>query len=66
MSEQAKPEKLTEEHLIFLDELRESGETNMWGARPYVQREFPELSKNEASAILTYWMRTFEGRQRSV
>lgn len=58
------PAKLTQEHLEFLDALRESGATNMFGSRPYLQNEFPALSKNEASAIITHWMRTFEARQK--
>lgn len=56
------PEKLLDEHLIYLDELRESGKTNMYGARPYLIREFPNLSKSEAANILSYWMKTFSER----
>lgn len=52
----------TEEHLTYLDELRESGETNMFGAAPYLQREFPGLSKEEAKAVLLDWMHTFSKR----
>ena len=57
-----KPECLTEDHLEFLDDLRESGQTNMFGARPYVQDEFPELSTMEAKQVLLYWMETFSNR----
>jgi len=57
-----KPECLTEDHLMFLDDLRESGVTNMFGARPYVQDEFPDLSTMEAKQVLLYWMETFSGR----
>jgi hypothetical protein len=60
MSETNKPEVATDEHLEFLDELRESGETNMFGARPYLRAEFPWLSEKEAGEILAYWMRTFQ------
>ena len=31
---------LTQEHIDFLDELRESGDTNMFGAQPYIVDEF--------------------------
>ena len=48
-----------DEHLEFLDELRESGVTNMFGARSYLLREFPELEKQDAGDILKYWMQTF-------
>ena len=37
-----RPKFITEEHLEYLDELRESGITNMYGARPYLINEFPE------------------------
>lgn len=51
----------TEEQLEFLDELRESGATNMFGAAPYVQRRFG-VSHQEATAIVANWMRTFSQR----
>jgi hypothetical protein len=57
-----RPEFVTDEHLVYLDELRESGETNMFGARPYLMEEFDELSKTEAEVVLTYWMKTFSER----
>lgn len=47
------------EHLKFLNELRESGRVNMFGARPYLHEAFPELSKKETQDVLEYWMRTF-------
>lgn len=52
-----KPE-LTDEHKWFLEDLRQSGETNMFGAGPYLQEEFA-LDKKEASALLVEWMRTY-------
>lgn len=45
----------------YLDKLRESGETNMFGARPYVEEMF-DLDKKVAGAVLTKWMRTFSDR----
>lgn len=51
--------KMNKAHKKFLDELRESGETNMFGARPYIQEEFG-LDKKEAGEILSEWMRTFK------
>lgn len=54
-----------EQHLQFLDDLRETGVTNMFGAAPYVTAQFPSLRKGEAEAILKYWMRTFEVRHRA-
>jgi hypothetical protein len=56
-----KPEGLTDEHLDYLDELRESGFTNIFGARPFLQEDF-DLDRDTARAILTYWMNTFGER----
>ena len=39
----------------FLNRLRESGETNMYGASPYLACAF-DLPKREASKILMEWM----------
>ena len=45
----------------YLDGLRESGETNMYGAGPYVQGTFG-IEKKEASALVAKWMKTFSVR----
>lgn len=50
-----------EDHLNYLDELRESGVVNMFGAGPYLEEEF-DLSKQEARTILKEWMNTFGER----
>lgn len=57
--QKARPEFCTDEHLEFLDDLRESGETNMFGARPYLMEEFPDLDAKQASSVLSYWMKSF-------
>lgn len=57
-----KPEALTEEHLEYLDALRESGVTNMFGAVPFLKGEFPKLSEKKAQEILVYWMESFGER----
>ena len=59
-----RPETVKTEHLDYLDELRESGETNMFGAGPYLRREFPQLNKDDAREILLYWMGTFGPEER--
>jgi hypothetical protein len=43
----------------FLEELRESGQTNMFGARPYLQAVFPDLSDVQAKVILVKWMESY-------
>ena len=47
-----------EKYFVFLDDLRESGETNMLGAIPYLQQAFPELADDRVRArkILLAWM----------
>lgn len=47
------------EHKDYLDELRESGETNMFGAAPYLMDEFG-ITRQEARNILSEWMKTFK------
>jgi hypothetical protein len=56
-----RPEIVTEEHLVYLDNLRESGDTNMFGAGPYVEGVFG-VSKKEAREIVGYWMKSFSER----
>lgn len=50
---------MEKEYKEFLDELRESGETNMFGAGIYLQEEFG-LEKREAREVLSNWMKNFE------
>jgi len=49
---------MTEAHKEFLDELRESGVTNMFGAPAFVEEAF-DVSKKEARAIVSEWMASF-------
>lgn len=59
-----RPAFITDDHLDFLDCLRESGATNMFGARPYLKKEFRELKDDQAAEILSYWMKTFGKDER--
>ena len=66
MSEETKekverPEVVEEAHLTYLDNLRESGVANMFGANPYLREEFG-IDRYEASRILQYWMKSFSER----
>lgn len=54
-----RPAVVLTEHLEYLDELRDSGETNMFGSLPYVMEEFTTLSKAEAQKVITYWMKSY-------
>jgi len=48
---------------MFLDALRDSGVTNMFGAGTFIEKEFG-ISKQEARNFLTTWMRNF-GKESS-
>lgn len=52
------------DYFEYLDKLRESGITNMFGARPYLINAFPELTKQESREILSKWMKTFSKRHK--
>lgn len=56
-----RPAVVQEEHLLYLDRLRASGSTNMFGAPPYLTKVFG-LSKADAIVVLSYWMETFSER----
>lgn len=57
-----RPEVVDDAMLDYLDELRESGVTNMFGAGAYLEAAF-DLSRQDARTVLSYWMRTFGERQ---
>lgn len=59
MPEVIRPDFVDDEMLDYLDDLRRSGVTNMFGAAPYVRDRFPGLTAVEAREVLAYWMETF-------
>ena len=44
---------------IYLEKLRRSGVTNMYGAAPYLEEEFG-LDQREARHILVDWMQHYD------
>ena len=56
--------ELQEKVNVFLDDLRESGAINMFGAAPYVADAFG-VSKYEARDLVINWMETFGERHGS-
>ena len=50
--------KTTNEYWIYLENLRRSGATNMYGAAPYLVDEF-DLDEEDASRILIDWMKNY-------
>ena len=53
-----RPSNITDEHLEYLDALRETNAINMMGASSYLEEEFG-LDRREAREINKYWMQTF-------
>ena len=51
-------------YYAYLDELRDSGLINMFGAAKFLAREFPELNDGQAVSVLHCWMESHA--QRSV
>ena len=58
-----RPANITDEHLDYLDTLRESGVCNMFGAGEYLETEF-HLSRRGAQPVVMYWMKTFGQPER--
>ncbi len=52
-----------EDMFVYLDNIRETGAINMFGAAPYLQDAFG-LSRHEARDILLEWMDTFSERHK--
>ena len=53
-----RPEFVKNEHLAFLDGLRDSGSINMFGATSVIEDAF-DVPYTDARGILVYWMKTF-------
>lgn len=48
-----------EKYFDYLMALRDSGKVNMFGAAPYLQKEFG-LSSSQARDVLSKWMSSFK------
>jgi hypothetical protein len=46
----------------YLDTLRESGVTNMFGAAPYLEQAF-DIDRREAKTVLLEWMNQFQAQR---
>ena len=57
-----RPSIVQDVHLTYLDDLRESGVTNMYGAGQYLFATFSELERGEEATVLGYWMESFGER----
>tara|TARA_R100001443_G_scaffold72179_1_gene80309 strand:+ start:22081 stop:22281 length:201 start_codon:yes stop_codon:yes gene_type:complete len=47
------------EYYVYLEELRQSGETNMFGASPYLESVFG-LGRRKAIKVLSNWMENYD------
>jgi hypothetical protein len=47
------------EYYVYLEELRQSGVTNMFGASSYLREDFG-LGRREAIKILSSWMENYD------
>lgn len=56
-----RPEIVTDEHLTYLDDLRDSGDANMFSSGSYMRGRFG-VNRQEAETIVLYWMESFEER----
>lgn len=56
-------QEFIDEVLEYLDLLRETGVTNMYGAAPYIVDEF-NVDKYTARKLLGHWMKTFSKRHK--
>lgn len=57
-----RPPIVKDEHLDYLTLLRNSGETNMFGAAKYLQHAFG-LNHADAKTIWVYWAESFKERK---
>lgn len=51
-----------QKYFEYLEQLRDSGEINMFGAVPYLRETFPELryDQNKAREVFLAWIKSFE------
>jgi len=57
-----RPDIVKDEHLAYLDDLRDSGVVNMWGAAPFLANTFDGLNRDSANIIFDYWKDTYSER----
>lgn len=58
MTEQYQIKDEHSEYYRYLETLRRSGETNMWGAVPYLVKKF-KITQQAAKDILFTWMQNY-------
>lgn len=48
------------EYYKTLEGIRRTGVVNMWGAAPYLQACFPDISEKKATDILLSWIANYD------
>ncbi len=68
MENTRKATETEQEVLNFLNDLRSSAITNMFGAVPYIKNAFPDVPSKEVKDLLLLWMSNFneEGNYKTV
>lgn len=57
----AKYAKFNQDRIFsYLNDLRDSGVTNMFGASKYIERDF-NMSRSESTKVLVKWMENYRG-----
>jgi len=59
-----RPKIVKESYLWFLDDVRDSGLINMFGAARHLREMFDELTKEQSRKVLLYWMESFGKEDR--
>ena len=49
-----------EEYYKTLEAIRRTGVVNMWGAHPYLNACYPDMSDKEAQNILCNWIHNYD------
>lgn len=52
---------LLDEMFDYLDMVRETGQINMFGAAPWLEKEY-KISRQDARSVLSAWMKSFGTR----
>jgi len=67
MTDNEKPIKHEwKEYYIFLEDLRESGVTNMFGSPAYLQDAFDNIGSRASVKIVANWMHNYEELKRTL
>ena len=60
-----RPEVVEDKHLKYLDELRTSGKTSMYGSTSFIRSDF-DLSPEDSRIIVKFWMDSYFERMKEV